>query len=50
MSSLHESEPFNAAEFDSNWANMDKNNDGSIDEEELYKYMQKKAIRDGRLL
>ena len=49
MTSFHEEKPFNTAEFDANWATMDKNNDGSIDEEELYKYMRSKAIADGTL-
>ena len=48
MSQRHSTE-FSEEDFEKNWAELDLNQDEVVSEEELFKYMLRKAIADGQI-
>ena len=41
--------PFNEEKFARNFDKMDEDHDGKVDMQELFRFMQAKAIKDGQL-
>ena len=48
MAGIH-GQVFSKREFDLNWHKMDVDQNGIVSEEELYKYMFDRAIKDGTM-
>merc|ERR1712032_1170895 len=49
MKVLKPGQPFNEEEFEENFANLDKNQDGSVSKQELFDSLYKKAADSGAL-